>query len=99
MLCSSIGFRTGIARVRFSHTVPVPAETAPVAGTGTYRPVISTVCYETRGIPFTHGYLYSNISDMYIINSNSLKYMYIHMKPSPSGSVSCVGVKEQLGEG
>ena len=74
-----LGVRTGIPWVRFSHTIPVPAETAPVAGTGTSRPVISTVCYETRGIPFTRGYLYSNNSDMYIINSNIQKYIDIYV--------------------
>ena len=35
-----VGFATGIPRVRFSHTVPEPAETVPSTGTGTYRPVI-----------------------------------------------------------
>ena len=52
-----IRFFTGILRVQFSHTRLVPAETVPVVGTGTYRPVISTVCHETRGVPFTRGYL------------------------------------------
>ena len=52
-----LGFVTGIPRVQFSHTVPVPAKTVPMAGTGTHQPVVFAVCYETRGIPFTHGYL------------------------------------------
>ena len=69
----------GIPQVQFSHTIPIPAETTPLAGTGTYRPVIFTVCYKTHGIPFTRGYLYSNISDMYIINSNSQKYIDIYV--------------------
>jgi hypothetical protein len=42
-----IGFGTGILRVHFSHTVPVPAETVPMAGAGTYRPVKITVCSKT----------------------------------------------------
>ena len=51
-----VGFRTGIPRVRFSHTVPTPAETVPMAGVGTYRPVKITVCHKTRGISLTRGY-------------------------------------------
>jgi hypothetical protein len=53
----SVAFGTGIPQVGISHTVPVPTETVPIAGTGTYLPVISAVCHETRGIPFTRGYL------------------------------------------
>ena len=50
---STLGFRTGIPRVQFSHTVPTPAETVPVPGAGTYRTVFCAVLYETRGIPLT----------------------------------------------
>jgi hypothetical protein len=36
-----IGFAMGILRVGFSHTVPEPTDTIPVASTGTYDPYIS----------------------------------------------------------
>ena len=52
-----IGLVTGIPRVGMSHTVPVPANTVPVMGTGTYRTVICMVSDETRGITLTHGIL------------------------------------------
>jgi hypothetical protein len=47
---AGVGLNTGIPRVGFSHTVPVPANTVPVPGTYRYRPVNGTVPYETRGI-------------------------------------------------
>jgi hypothetical protein len=46
---------TGIPRVGFSRTVPEPADTVPVAGTGTHRTVIDAVSYETRGTIGTRG--------------------------------------------
>jgi hypothetical protein len=64
-----LGFATGIPRVRFSHTVPEPAETVPSTGTGTYRPVIFAVYQETRGILITRGYFSCIISlNIYIIS-------------------------------
>jgi hypothetical protein len=48
-----LGFGTGNPWVGISHTIPVPAYTAPVVGMGTYRPIISAVCHETCGAPFT----------------------------------------------
>ena len=50
-------FGTGIPRVGFSHTVPEPAHTIPVPGTGTYRTVNLTVSYGTRGTIGTRGFL------------------------------------------
>ena len=44
-----VGFGTGIPRVGFSHTVPKPVNTVPVAGTGTYPTVKFAVSYGTRG--------------------------------------------------
>ena len=55
---SSLGFRTGMGWVGNSHTVPVPVNTVPVTGTGTSRPVISTVYDETRGYSKYRGYFY-----------------------------------------
>jgi hypothetical protein len=46
----------GNPRVGFSHTVPVPANTVPVAGTTRTRPVNHAVSDETRGIHDTRGY-------------------------------------------
>jgi hypothetical protein len=57
-----IGFVTGIPQVRISQTVPVPANTIPVAGAGTYRPVNWAVCDETRGVTHTR----SNFMSYYI---------------------------------
>jgi hypothetical protein len=48
-------FATGIPRVGFSRTVPVPADTVPVAGTGTHRTAIDAVSYETHGYQCTRG--------------------------------------------
>jgi hypothetical protein len=45
-----LGFVTGIPRVRISHTVPVPANTVPVTGMGTYHTIICAVSDETHGI-------------------------------------------------
>jgi hypothetical protein len=50
-----VGFVTGIPRVGIFHTVPVPANTVPVTGTGTYRTRICAVSHETRGITHTRG--------------------------------------------
>jgi hypothetical protein len=44
-------------RVGFSHTVPLPLQTAPVPGTGIHRPVMTQCFYETRGVSNTRGYL------------------------------------------
>jgi hypothetical protein len=52
-----VGFGTGIPRVGFSHTVPEPVNTVPVAGTGTYPTVKFTVSYGTRGTIGTRGFL------------------------------------------
>ena len=52
-----IVFVTGIPQVQLLHTVPVPAETVAVAGTGTHQPVIFAVCHKTCSIPFTRGYV------------------------------------------
>ena len=51
-----VGFRTGNPRVGFSHTVPIPANTLPVAGTTLTQPVNCAVSDETRGIHDTRGY-------------------------------------------
>ena len=48
-----IGFFTGILWVRISHTIPVPANTVPITGMGTYHTVIHAVSDETHGIPLT----------------------------------------------
>jgi hypothetical protein len=53
----SVGFRTGNPRVGFYHTVPEPAYTVPVAGTGTHCTVNRAVSYETRGTTGTRGFL------------------------------------------
>ena len=45
-----VGFVTGTPWVGIFHTVPVPANTAPVTGMGTYRTRICAVSHETRGI-------------------------------------------------
>jgi hypothetical protein len=51
----TLGFGTGIPRVGFSRTAPVPADTVPVAGAGIHRPVNSAVSYGTRGTTSTRG--------------------------------------------
>src|ERR1700689_472631 len=53
----SVGFRTGNPWVRFSHTVPVPANTVPVTGTTRTRPVNCAVSNKTRSIHDTRGYI------------------------------------------
>ena len=50
-----LGFRTGNPRVGNWHTVPAPADTVPVTGTGTPRPVNRAVLHETRGTLGTRG--------------------------------------------
>ena len=64
---TAIGFRTGIPRVGFSHTAPVPAKTVPMAGTGTHRPVVFTVSNETRGTFGTRGFFAVKYLKYYII--------------------------------
>ena len=51
-----LGFRTGNPRVGFSHTVPIPANTLPMAGTTLTQPVNCVVSDETCGIHDTRGY-------------------------------------------
>jgi hypothetical protein len=53
-----LGLGTGIPRVGKSEPVPVPANTVPVTGTGTYRTVICAVSYETPGITSTRGFYF-----------------------------------------
>jgi hypothetical protein len=62
-----LGFVTGILWVRIFHTVPVPANTIPVTGTGTYHTCICTVSHETCGITHTHGILIIKIIITYYI--------------------------------
>ena len=45
-----LGFFMGILQVRISHTVPIPANTIPITGMGTYHTVIHVVSDETCGI-------------------------------------------------
>jgi hypothetical protein len=68
-----LGLVTGIPRVGISHTVPVPANTVPVTGTGTYHTVICTVSDETRGITLTHSILIIKIIKISI--SITLQYL------------------------
>jgi hypothetical protein len=42
-----LGFRTGNTAGRKADTVPVPANTVPVTGTGTHRPVNTAVRWKT----------------------------------------------------
>jgi len=56
-----LGFVTGIPRVGIFHTVPIPANTIPIMGTGTYRTRIGAVFHETHGITYTHGISIINI--------------------------------------
>ena len=53
----TVGFVTGILRVGFSDTVPVPVDTVPIAGTHQYRTVNDTVSYKTCGTTGTHGFV------------------------------------------
>ena len=46
----------GNPQVGFSHTVPIPANTLPVAGTTLTRPIIFAVSDEPHGIHDTRGY-------------------------------------------
>jgi hypothetical protein len=47
-----LGFGTGIPRVGIFHTVPVPANTVPITGTGTYRTVICAVSHGYHANPW-----------------------------------------------
>ena len=51
----SVGFFIGIPQVGISHTIPVPANTIPIMGMGTYCTIIRTVSDKTHSIPLTHG--------------------------------------------
>ena len=48
-----LGFIRGIPRVQIWYTVPVPADTVPFAGKGTYLTVNDRGVYKHRGIPYT----------------------------------------------
>jgi hypothetical protein len=50
-----LGFDMGIPRVGNFDTVPVPADTIPVSGMGTYCTISAAVSYETHGIFSTCG--------------------------------------------
>jgi hypothetical protein len=52
-----VGFRRGNPRVGFYHTIPKPAYTVPVAGTGTHCTVNRAVSYETRSTTGTRRFL------------------------------------------
>ena len=50
-----LGFVTGTPWVGIFHTIPVPAITIPVTGTGTYHTRFCVVSHETHGIIHTCG--------------------------------------------
>ena len=68
-------FGTGIPRVGKSEPVPVPANTVPVTGTGTYRTVICAVSHETRGFYLILFFIFT------------IKNIVENQKPSQQGSV------------
>ena len=56
----------------FSETVPVPAYTAPMAGTGTYRPIFGVVLDETHSTFGTHGF-FSIFCGFFLLKCNYLQ--------------------------
>jgi hypothetical protein len=77
-------FGTGIPQVSKSEPIPVPANTIPVTGTGTYRTVICAVSHETRGITSTHFYL--------ILFFIFTKQKYCRKSKMCRGASRCVGM-------
>ena len=52
--CQVVGFFMGILRARNSDTVPIPVDTVPIMGMGTYHTVNPAVSYKTCGTFCTH---------------------------------------------